>query len=295
MQVANVEVVRAPRTRVSDIIALGKPRLSSLVLCTAAAGLWLAPYGLVWWKAITMLFATAVLIGSANALNSFFERETDGKMKRTRGRPLPRRLVEPRAALVGSLLVGSVSCVLIGFASNPLTAILGAAAFVIYGFVYTPMKQWSSLALFVGAIPGAIPPLMGWTAATGAIDAVGLALFGVLFFWQLPHFIAISIYLGDDYERGGLQVFSNVYGELIARVTIVFTSFALIPVTWSLVPLGVGGPVYGWLSFLLGLGFGSWTVIGVATMKIKRWARRVFVGSLVYLTVYLAVLAVTAG
>ncbi|MEO1481303.1 MAG: heme o synthase [Myxococcota bacterium] len=296
MQVADVEIVRSPsKTRFADVIALGKPRLSSLVLCTAAAGLWLAPAGLPWWRALTMLVATAVLIGSANALNSFFEREIDGRMKRTRARPLPSRLVEPRSALYGALVVGALSALVIGLSSNVLTAVLGIAAFVIYGFVYTPMKRTSSLALFVGAVPGAIPPLMGWTAVTGQIDAIGMALFGVLFFWQLPHFVAISVYLGDDYERGGLKVFSNVYGEVAARATIVATAFMLIPVTWALVPLGAAGPLYGWLSFLLGLAFGVWTLVGVGTMKIKRWARRVFLGSLVYLTVYLAVLALTAG
>lgn len=293
MQVA--ETLRIPtRPRVADIIALGKPRLSSMVICTTATGLWLAPAALEWWRALATLLATTLLVGCANALNSYFERSSDSRMKRTRSRPLPAQQIEPKVALYGALGLGAASTVAIALSSNLLTAVLGLAAFVIYGFIYTPMKKQSSLALFVGAVPGAIPPLMGWTAATGRIDAIGIALFAVLFFWQLPHFIAISIYLGDDYERGGMRVFSNVHGEFAARSTIVLTTFALIPVVWALVPLGAAGTWYGVSSFLTTLAFGLWTLIGVRSMKLNRWARRVFVGSLVYLTAYLAVLAVTA-
>ncbi|MEL6548153.1 MAG: heme o synthase, partial [Myxococcota bacterium] len=258
------------------------------------AGLWLVPTPLPWWRAVLALVSTAVLVACANAMNSFFERETDAKMKRTQRRPLPAQLVEPSWALGGALGLCALSTATLAWAANPLTALLGLAAFAIYAFVYTPMKQVSSLALYVGAIPGALPPLMGWTAGVGRLDAVGLALFGILFFWQLPHFIAISVYLGDDYERGGIKVFSNVYGAAVTKWTIVLTTLALVPVSLSLVPLGVAGPLYGWGAAVLGLGFLAWTLRGIRSMKLKRWGRQVFLASLVYLTLLLAVLAVGA-
>ncbi len=282
------------RPRVADLIALGKPRLSALVICTQAAGLWLAPTPLPWWRALLTLLATTVLVASANAMNSYFERDSDAQMKRTRQRPLPAQLVDPGVALLGALVLSVVSTLVLALAANPLTAALGLAAFVIYAFIYTPMKRTSSLALYVGAIPGAIPPLMGWTAAVDRLDAVGLALFGILFFWQLPHFIAISVYLGDDYDRGGLKVFSNVYGARLTKASILATTVALFPVTLSLVPLGVATSVYGWASLALGFLLLAWTLRGIRTMKLKRWGRQVFLGSLAYLTALLAALTVGA-
>ncbi|MEM6730012.1 MAG: heme o synthase [Myxococcota bacterium] len=293
MQVA--DVVRVPsRPRLADVIALGKPRLSMLVVCTAAAGIWLSPLPMVWWKAILTLLATTVLVGCANAMNSYFERRTDAQMKRTRRRPLPAQLIDPQAAMISALVLAGVSVATLVWVANPVTAVLGFVAFATYAFIYTPMKQHSALALFVGGVPGAIPPLMGWTAATGRLDEVGIALFGILFFWQLPHFIAISIYLGDDYERGGIKVFSNVYGATLTKLSILLSTFALAGVSLSLVPLGVVSSFYGWGAALLGLGFTAWTLIGIRRMKLKAWGRRVFLGSLAYLTLLLAVLAVGA-
>lgn len=279
------------RARVADLVALGKPRLSALVICTQAAGLWLTPTPLPCWRALATLVATTVLVGCANAMNSYFEREVDARMKRTRQRPLPAQAVDPGVAVVGASLLAFVATLSLALVANPLTAALGLAAFLIYAFVYTPMKRTSALALYVGAIPGAIPPLMGWTAAVERLDAVGLALFGILFFWQLPHFIAISIYLGDDYERGGIKVFSNVYGARLTKASIVVTTVALIPVTLSLVPLGVAGAFYGWAALALGGLLLAYILRGIRGMKLKRWGRRVFLASLVYLTALLAVLA----
>src|SRR5439155_3385439 len=142
---------------------------------------------------------TALVVGAANALNCYLERESDALMRRTRDRPLPAGRVEPWVALALGVGVASTSIPLLGWATNALTALLALVALVTYVGVYTPMKQRSGLALFVGAVPGAIPPLMGWTAVTGRLETGGLALFAILFCWQLPHFLAISIYLADDY------------------------------------------------------------------------------------------------
>ena len=154
-----------------------------------------------------------------------------------------------------------------------------------YAGVYTPLKSRSTLALFVGAVPGAIPPLMGWTAATGRIDRGGLALFAILFLWQLPHFLAISIYLSEDYARGGLRVFALVHGERAARIAAAATSILLVPASLALVPLGLAGPWYGVAAAALGVGLSAWSLSGLSLPEgSTRWARNFFLATLGYLT-----------
>jgi protoheme IX farnesyltransferase len=205
-----------------DVVALAKPRLSGMVVSTTAAGLWLAPEQPSAPRAAAVLVCTGMVVGAANVLNNYLER--------TWGRPLPAGRVEPATALALGLGMPVFAIPVLALAANPLTAFLALVALVSYAFVYTPMKRWSTAALFVGAVPGAIPPLMGWTAATGSIDARGLALFAILFVWQLPHFLAISIYLKEDYARGGLKVFALVHGEPAAKAWAVGTSALLVPV-----------------------------------------------------------------
>ena len=227
-----------------DVAALAKPRLATLVLCTTAGGLWLAPGRRDGLSAAVLLLGTALVVGAANALNNFLERDVDALMRRTRDRPLPAGRLEPWTAVAVGLGLPSVALPALAFYTNGLTATLAALALFTYVVVYTPMKRKSSLALFVGAVPGAIPPLMGWTAATGRLDAGGLALFALLYCWQLPHFLAISMYLKDDYARGGLKVFALVHGDWATRIWSAVTSLLLIPVSLLLLPLGLGGPLY---------------------------------------------------
>ncbi|HEY6106774.1 MAG TPA: protoheme IX farnesyltransferase, partial [Anaeromyxobacteraceae bacterium] len=173
----------------------------------------------------------------------------------------------------------------LALATNPLTGLLALVALVSYAGVYTPLKQKTTAALFVGAVPGAIPPLMGWTAVTGRIDWGGLALFGILFFWQLPHFLAISIYLKEDYARAGLRVFALVHGDRAARAWGSVASILLVPVTLSLVPLGLAGPAYGAAAAALGLGLAGWALAGLRLPEGSvRQARSFFLGTLTYLT-----------
>jgi protoheme IX farnesyltransferase len=172
----------------------------------------------------------------------------------------------------------------LALAANPLTALLALVALVSYAFVYTPMKRWSTAALFVGAIPGAIPPLMGWTAATGSIDARGLSLFALLFVWQLPHFLAISIYLKEDYERGGLKVFALVHGEPAAKAWAVGTSALLVPVGMLPTFLGMASWGYGAVAALLGAGLTVAAASGLRRPEGEsRWARSFFLSTLLYL------------
>src|SRR5512138_1146982 len=219
VSIAQARAAPSPFLYVKDLFLLAKPRLSSLVIVTTGGGMALAPGQIGLGRGLAVLLGTAAVVGAANALNCFIERDIDGRMRRTRDRPLPAGRVEPFTALALRVLV-----------ANPLTALLAFAALVTYVAVYTPMKQRSTLALFVGAVPGAIPPLMGWTAVTGRLDAGGVALFALLFFWQLPHFLAISIYLAEDYARGGLKVFALVHGEPVTRAFIALSTVLLVGV-----------------------------------------------------------------
>ncbi len=284
-------VAVSPLAYARDVALLAKPRLSGLVVCTAAGGMWLAPGHLTFPRALAILVGTTAVVGAANALNCFLERDVDARMRRTRDRPLPAGRVDPRVALGLGLGIPIFAIPLLAWVANPLTALLAAIALVTYVAVYTPMKQRSTLALFVGAVPGAIPPLMGWTGVTGGLELGGLALFGILFFWQLPHFLAISIYLKEDYARGGLRVFALVHGERAAKLWAALTSIALVPVTLSLVPLGLAGKVYGVAASLLGAGLSAVGISGLWTPEAgNRWARSFFLVTLAYLTLLFAAL-----
>jgi protoheme IX farnesyltransferase len=281
----------SPLSYARDLVLLAKPRLSGLVMLTTAGGLALAPARIGPARALLTILATAAVVGAANALNNFLERDIDACMRRTRDRPLPAGRVEPFVALALGVAVPAFALPLLALVASPLAALLGFAALAIYVAVYTPMKQRSTLALFVGAVPGAIPPLLGWTAATGRIDAGGLALFLLLFAWQLPHFLAISIYLADDYARGGLKVFALVHGERATRTCIAAATLALVPVSLALVPLGVAGTAYGAVAAAAGAGLAGYALSGLGGEG-GRWARNVFLATLLHLTALFVALLV---
>lgn len=266
-----------------DLLLLAKPRLSGLVVLTTAGGVALAPGEIGTARATIAILGTAAVVGAANALNCWLEREVDARMRRTRDRPLPAGRVEPFVALALGLAVPIFALPVLALVANPLTALLAFVALVLYVAVYTPMKQRSTLALFVGAVPGAIPPLMGWTAVTGRLDPGGLALFVLLFAWQLPHFLAISLYLAEDYARGGLRVFALVHGERVTRVAILAGSLALVPASLALLPLGVAGPAYGAVAAVAGAALVAIAASGLGRAG-GRWARHVFLATLVHLT-----------
>jgi protoheme IX farnesyltransferase len=281
----------SPLAVARDLVALAKPRLAGLVVCTAAGGLWLAPGRRDLGAALALLLGTSAVVGAANALNNYLEREVDGRMRRTRDRPLPGGRVEPLVAVALGLGLPAIALPAMALYTNALTAALGALALFLYVVVYTPLKQRSALALFVGAIPGAMPPLMGWTAATGRLDAGGLALFAILFCWQLPHFLAISLYLKDDYARGGLKVFALVHGDRATKAWAAATSLLLVPVSLTLVPLGLAGPLYAVPAALLGAGLSAHALAGLwQAGPAQRWARTFFLLTLAYLTLLFAAL-----
>jgi heme o synthase len=281
----------SPLAYAKDLVLLAKPRLSGLVVLTTAGGLALAPERMGPARALLTILGTAAVVGAANALNNFLERDIDARMRRTRDRPLPAGRVEPFVALALGVMVPAFALPMLALVASPLAALLGFAALAIYVGVYTPMKQRSTLALFVGAVPGAIPPLLGWTAATGRVGAGGLALFLLLFAWQLPHFLAISIYLADDYARGGLKVFALAHGERATRTCIAAATVALVPVSLALVPLGVAGAAYGAVALGAGAGLAAYALSGLGAEG-GRWARNLFLATLLHLTVLFVALLV---
>lgn len=278
-----------------DLVALGKPRITFMVLVTTAAGLWLAPSPLPTARAIATLIGVAFIVGAANAFNMFMERDVDALMRRTRNRPLPAGRMQPEIAIAFGLFLAVTAVPLIRFAANPLTALLALASLVLYVLAYTPLKRRSTLALIVGAVPGAIPPLMGWTASTGHIEAPGLALFAVLFVWQIPHFIAISIFRADEYARAGLKVVAVERGFDGARWRIVVWSLAQFAASLLVVQAGVAGHFYLGAAFALGAVLVALCGVGLRPMtreQTSRWARWFFLYSLIYLPVLSAALVI---
>jgi protoheme IX farnesyltransferase len=274
-----------------DVVALAKPRITALVIVTTAGGLWLAPVRASAATVTWALLGTVLIVAGANALNMYIEREIDGRMARTRSRPLPSGRLSPRVALWFGVVTSAVAVPVLALGVNATTALLAVLANLSYVLAYTPLKQRSHHALLVGAVPGAMPPLLGWTAATGRIDVAGMVLFGVLFLWQVPHFLAISIFRRTDYARAGLKVMPNTSGMKATKHGIVRYTFALVAVSLLLVPLGVERPSYLWAAGALGAVFFGWGCWGLGRTAEDRWARWLFGVSIIYLVLLFGALA----
>ncbi len=277
---------------IRDLVELAKPRITGMVVITFAGALCLAPGRIARWRAIMTLIGTALLVGASNTLNMYLERDVDPLMQRTRERPLPRASLSPETALSFGVSLACVAVPLVFLGSNFLTGILGLFALGSYIAIYTPLKRRSAIALFVGAVPGALPPLMGWTAVTGRLDAGGLALFAILFLWQIPHFLAIAIYRAADYARAGFKVLPLTISARATRVTIVTFSAALVLASVLLEPLRVAGLPYLVCAALLGAVFIGWAVAGFRRAAAGAWARSLFLYSIVYLTLLFVALVI---
>ena len=282
----------APRIALRDLLALAKPRITTLVVFTTASGLWFAPHAALSPAKIALtMFATVVVVAAANALNMYLERDTDALMTRTATRPLPAGRMEPRVALWFGLIFSALSIPLLTFGVGPVPGLLAAVALVSYVLVYTPLKRWSAAALLVGAVPGAIPPLIGWSAATGGLELPGVLLFALMFLWQVPHFLAIAIFRADEYARAGLVVQPNQPGGArAARVNAVRYTVALWPISLLFIPLGVAGAIYFWTALVLGALFVAAALAGLRKEAGVKWAHGLFALSLLYLTVLFGVL-----
>jgi len=283
-----IAAIRLRLASVADLIALVKPRIMMMALLTAAGAMRLAPGAVPPGRGLWLILGTALIVGSANTLNMWLERDIDCLMARTRNRPLPMRRLAPSTALMFGGLQGALALPMLA-SVNMLTAALGLLALVLYVGVYTPMKQRSHWATWVGAVPGALPALMGWTAATGRIELPGLAVFGVLFIWQVPHFHAIAMYRQRDYDAAGLKTLPGTHGVAAARRHIVGYLAVQVAVSLSLVPLGVAGVPYLVTAAIAGAAVLVHGATGLRDGN-ARWARTVFLASIVYLPVVFAVM-----
>lgn len=273
------------RRLVRDIATLSKPGLTAMNVMMTAGAMGLAPGSIAGETWFMILLASTLLIASANTLNMYYEREGDKLMVRTRQRPLASGRMNPTAVFIGALAAGLASLGILWHWGNLLTMIVGASAWVSYVWIYTPMKRQSRWAVIVGAYPGAIPPLLGWTAVTGAMGAEGIALFLIVFFWQVPHFIAISLYRQRDYDLAGIKVWPSERGDDAAKTLALIFTIALVPISLILVPLHVASYAYFVLAGGLGLWFFITCLLGFEPESGARWARHFFIVSIIYLPV----------
>jgi protoheme IX farnesyltransferase len=299
----------APTYALRDLVTLTKPRITVIVVATCAAGMAIAPVRIAGSVATLALLGTGLIVASANVLNMWWERDTDGLMARTRERPLPAGRMAPDVALFFGLALGASSIPML-VAVHAVTAVLGLLALATYVLAYTPLKRHTSLALWVGAVPGAMPPLMGWTSATGSLCSWpthglgtmiprasfagmgGLLLFLFLFAWQLPHFNAIALFRADDYAKAGLKVVSVQRGARAAKRQIAGYSVLLVAVSAALAAARVAGLAFELSTFMLGLLFLALAASGFRARAGAGWAKAVFAYSIVYLTLLLAILVV---
>jgi protoheme IX farnesyltransferase len=275
-----------------DLIALTKPRVSTLVLATAACGIAFAPGSISTGSVVWMLLGTLLCVGSANALNCFLERDLDKRMLRTRDRPLPAGRLGPSLALGFGLFLGVASIPVLALGTNLVTGMLGLLALASYVIIYTPMKTQSPFALIVGAIPGALPPLMGYAAVTGHIAPKGLLLFALSFLWQIPHVIGLAAYRREEYVAAGIKVVPAVYSVQIVRAYAIWAGLVLLAV--STIPAWVGwaGRNYLAVASLLGAAYVGTALRGPTSATLAVWGRRLFLVSLVYLPLLFAALLI---
>jgi protoheme IX farnesyltransferase len=277
-----------------DLVDLAKGGITTFVVFTAAMGLWLAPGSPGPVRSVLFLAATAMLVASANTLNCFVERESDGLMLRTRRRPLPAGRLDPWSALALAAVLAALALPVLLLAAGRPAALLGLGALAIYVLVYTPLKKVTPRALEIGAIPGAIPPLMGWAAGAESLSPPAWALFGILYCWQLPHFLAIALWLREDYARGGIRVLPVARGEAAARATMLAYTILLVAVSLAPPLVGLGGPIYLATAAALGAGFLGLCGAALGERVATTRARRAFLYSLIYLPVLLGVLVLDA-
>jgi len=279
------------RSPLGDYVELIKPRLTTLVITTAAVGFFVgSPADADLLIGILMTLGMIGVVGGGNALNEYWERDVDGLMKRTRDRPLPAGRMAPRQALTFGTVISLAGVALLLFGVNVTAAAVAFAGWVSYVFVYTPLKQRTAASTLLGAFPGAIPPLVGWAAARGTLEPGAWSLFAIIFVWQIPHFFAISRHFREDYARGGFPMLGvrdpdgSVTGRLSAAYALLLVPLGALPAI-----LGLAGLVYLFGSLALSVSFFAVTVWSLRALGAGR-ERWVFLGSLVYLTALMVIL-----
>jgi protoheme IX farnesyltransferase len=265
-------------------VELAKPRLNLLVVVTSAGGFYLGTGGTPsLFHLVAASVGTAFVAGGASALNQVYERDTDALMDRTRSRPLPAGRVAPEDARAFGVALSALGLGILASATNVLAALLALATLIVYLAVYTPLKRRSPMATLVGAVPGALPPLIGWTAGHGAATLEGWVLFAIVFLWQIPHFMAISWIYRDDYRKARFPMLSVLEpdGRRAGFHAILYAA-ALVPASLAPTAVGLAGWAYFWIALVLGVAL-LWVAARFASMRSDSSARLLFFGSIAYL------------
>jgi protoheme IX farnesyltransferase len=274
------------RSRAADYITLAKPRLNMLVVATSLAG-YLMGHGNTAdvLTVLSLVVGTALVASGASAFNQVYERRTDALMRRTRLRPMADQRITPDDALKYAALLCLGGLALLAFGANLLSALVALATLVSYAAIYTPLKLRTPLATVIGAIPGALPPVIGWAAATNDLSRGAWVLFAIVFLWQLPHFLAIAWMFRDDYARAGFPMLPVIEpdGRSTARQSVAYAA-ALLPVSLAPTLLGMSSATYFVGALVLTLAFVLLT-LQFARTRSEKDARRVFFGSITYLPI----------
>lgn len=272
------------RERMRDFVALAKPRLNFLVVASALAGYWMAGVeGLGVVRLAGTLLGTALVAGGASAFNQLFERDLDALMRRTRLRPLADQRLQPVEGAAFGTVTAVTGLLILAAAANLLAAGVAFVTLASYVVVYTPLKRRSSFGTVIGAIPGALPPIIGWAAAREDLSTNAWILFGIVFLWQLPHFLAIAWIYREDYARAGYPMLPVIDpdGRSTGRQSVLYAA-ALVPLSLAPTLMGLAGKTYFGGALVLGLLFVALTVRFANTRSVRD-ARRVFFGSIIYL------------
>jgi protoheme IX farnesyltransferase len=285
---------RSPNRLAADYAELVKARLTLLVLLTTAVGYYMgAGQPIDYAGLFHVVFGTASAAAGAAALNQWWERKADALMERTKTRPVPGGRMRPMEALTVGSVLSVFGVIYLGVACNGLSAFLAAITVVIYIFAYTPLKRVSNFNTLVGAVPGALPPLIGWAAARSTLDAGAWSLFAILFFWQLPHFFAIAWMYRDDYARAGFQMISNDdHGGERSASQSVFFSILLLVIAGIPAFMAMTSQVYLVIELVLG---GAFIAVAMRFLRkpTPRAARLLFITSVIYLPLLLSALVLT--
>jgi heme o synthase len=279
------------RAVAADYLELTKPRITLLVVFTTLVGFVVAaPGALHALPLLAVLAGTTLVAAGASVVNMVLERDTDALMHRTRARPIPAGRVRALDALLFGLVLTSLGLALLSWRSGALPAAVALATWLSYLFAYTPLKRRTSLSTLVGAVPGALPPVIGWAAARQSLDGGAFVLFAILFLWQIPHFLAIAWIYREDYARAGLPMLPvlDPAGGLTGRQAVIH-SLALLLVSLTPVAAGFGGPYYMAGAVLLGIGM-TLAAFRLAVLRTVPAARALFLASVLYLPALLALL-----
>lgn len=281
---ANAHTIKA-MSKTSAYFQLLKFRLSATVSFSSAIGFLLARPDAQWFDTALVMLGGLLVTGSANIINQVLEKDLDKLMKRTAKRPLPTGILSVREAIIYCVGLGLAGTLLLGLYFNWLSAALSFLSLLLYGFFYTPLKRISPICVFVGAIPGALPPLIGWVAGTGYIGVEAWILFGIQFIWQFPHFWAIAWVLDDDYKKAGFKMLPMAGGKnLKTAVQIMMYTLLLIPLGLLPLQFGMAGKTSAFIAVVCGVLFLMQTFYLMHTCS-KRAAMNIMFGSFLYLPI----------